>query len=192
MRKFFFLSVAAQILPQDSCWSSTTEALNPGYSPAQGCDASVMLVSANGITTKLDACSSFSIRRLDIIDGVKATLEEACPNTVSCADIIAMAGREAVAYAAGPRITIPLGRRDSTFASTSEAFASLPQPNISMDQFMNLFATYGMSLPESVAIMGSYILLINSLQHLEGLVFWLDDGRTLAFPVESCNYVENM
>jgi peroxidase len=113
-----------------------------------------MLDSANGITTELDASSSFSIRRLDIIDGVKATLEEACPNTVSCADIIAMAGREAVAYAGGPRITIPLGRRDSTFASTSEASASLPQPNISVDQFMNLFATYGMSLPESVAIMG--------------------------------------
>jgi hypothetical protein len=56
-----------------------------------------------------------------------------------------------------------------------------------MDQFMNLFATYGMSLPESVAIMDQYILLINSLQHLEGLVFWLDDGRTLAFPLESCN-----
>jgi peroxidase len=125
-------------------------------------------------------------------DGVKATLEEACPNTVSSADIIAMAGREAVAYAGGPRITIPLGRRDSTFANTSEACASLPQPTISMDQFMSLFATYGMSLPESVAIMGSYILLINSLQHLEGLVFWLDDGRTLAFPLESCNYIENM
>ncbi len=103
-----------------------------------------------------------------------------------------MAGREAVANAGGPRITIPLGRRDSTFASTSEASASLPQPNISIDQFMDLFAAYGMSLPESVAIMGSYILLINSLQHLEGLVFWLDDGRTLAFPLESCKYVENM
>jgi peroxidase len=113
-----------------------------------------MLDSANGITTVLDAGSSFSIRKLDIIDGVKATLEEACPNKVSCADIIAMAGREAVANAGGPRITIPLGRRDSTFASTSEASASLPRPNISMDQFMNLFATYGMSLPESVAIMG--------------------------------------
>jgi hypothetical protein len=50
-----------------------------------------MLVSANGITTELDASSSFSIRRLDIIDGVKATLEEAYPNTASCADI--MAGR---------------------------------------------------------------------------------------------------
>jgi hypothetical protein len=153
MRKFCFLSVAAQILPQDSCWSSTIEALNPGYSPAQGYDASVMLDSANGITTELDASSSFSIRRLDII-GVKATLEEACPNTVSCADIIAMAGPEAVASAGGPRITIPLWRRDSTFASTSEASASLPQPNISMDQFMNLFASYGMSLPHSVAIMG--------------------------------------
>ncbi len=39
----------------------------PFDSPAQGCDASVMLVSANGITTELDASSSFSIRRLDII-----------------------------------------------------------------------------------------------------------------------------
>jgi hypothetical protein len=35
-----------------------------------------MLDSANGITTVLDAGSSFSIRRLDIIDGVKATHEE--------------------------------------------------------------------------------------------------------------------
>ncbi|CAM6077588.1 unnamed protein product [Sphagnum tenellum] len=150
----------------------------------QGCDASVMLDSANGITTELDASSSFGIRRLDIIDGVKATLEEACPNTVSCADIIAIAGREAVAYAGGPRITIPLGRRDSTFASTSEASASLPQPNISVDQFMNLFATYGMSLPESVAIIGGHTLGVGHCRSFESRLQESEPSPGLVFGAE--------
>ncbi len=120
----------------------------------QGCDGSIMLESGNGITSELESGSNFGIRRLDIIDGVKATLEKACPNTVSCADIIAMAGREAVAFTGGPRIDIPLGRRDSTFASAAEATASLPAATISVDQFIALFAGYGMTLSESVAILG--------------------------------------
>ncbi|CAM6008249.1 unnamed protein product [Sphagnum balticum] len=124
----------------------------------QGCDASIMLESGNGITSELESGSNFGIRRLDIIDGVKATLEKACPNTVSCADIIAMAGREAVAFTGGPRIDIPLGRRDSTFASAAEATASLPAATISVDQFIALFAGYGMTLSESVAILGAHTL----------------------------------
>jgi peroxidase len=39
---------------------------------------------------------NLGIRRLDIIAEVKKDLEAACPNTVSCADIVAMVGRDAV------------------------------------------------------------------------------------------------
>ncbi|CAM6025985.1 unnamed protein product [Sphagnum balticum] len=157
------------------------------YCQVQGCDASVMLDSANVITTELtelDASSSFSIRRLEIIDRVKATLEEACSNTVSCADIIAMAGPEAVAYAGGPRITIHLGRRDSTFATTSEASASLPRPNISMDQFMNLFATHGMNISESVAIMGGHTLGVGHCRSFESRPQESDPSPGLVFGAE--------
>jgi hypothetical protein len=133
----------------------------------QGCDASILLDSdsAKGITSETASSANFGIRRLDIIDGVKLVLEEACPNTVSCADIIAIAGREAVAFSGGPRIIIPFGRRDSTLASTAEADARLPGVSIGVDQFISLFAAYGMTIAESVAIMGECNCLWSSSSH---------------------------
>ncbi|KAF8769038.1 hypothetical protein HU200_006995 [Digitaria exilis] len=43
---------------------------------------------------------------------VKAKLEAACPNTVSCADVLAIMARDAVVLAKGPTWPVPLGRRD--------------------------------------------------------------------------------
>jgi hypothetical protein len=62
---------------------------------AQGCDASIMLVSRNG-TAERDAFPSYGLRGYAEIEHIKAKLEDACPLTVSCADIIVMAARDAV------------------------------------------------------------------------------------------------
>lgn len=61
----------------------------------QGCDGSIMLRSRRG-TAERDATPNRSMRGYDAIERIKAKLEMLCPVTVSCADIIAMAARDAV------------------------------------------------------------------------------------------------
>lgn len=123
-----------------------------------GCDASIMLDNGNDGTAELEAGANLGVRRLDFIDNVKARLEAACPQTVSCADIIAMAARDAVALNGGPDITIPLGRLDGFRASSSDAESALPPATISVSNMLSLFGSMGMNLPESVAILGAHTM----------------------------------
>lgn len=63
----------------------------------QGCDASVLLDdSANFVGEKTAAPNLNSLRGFDVIDAIKADLEAFCPETVSCADILATAARDSV------------------------------------------------------------------------------------------------
>ncbi|KAH7295212.1 hypothetical protein KP509_27G037400 [Ceratopteris richardii] len=123
-----------------------------------GCDASILLDSGSDGTAELEAPANLGVRRLDWIDNVKGRLEAACPQTVSCADIIALAAREAVAQNGGPNIDIPLGRLDGFSASSSAAESSLPSATISVSDMFAFFGAMGMSVPESVAILGAHTL----------------------------------
>lgn len=123
-----------------------------------GCDASILLDSGQDGTAELESGANLGVRRLDFIDNVKARLEAACPQTVSCADIIAMAARDAVALNGGPDIAIPLGRLDGFQASSSAAESSLPPATISVSSMLSLFGVMGMNAAESVAILGAHTL----------------------------------
>jgi len=57
----------------------------------------VLLDSVEGMTSeKLAGPNVNSLRGFELIDKIKYLLEEECPVTVSCADILAMAARDAV------------------------------------------------------------------------------------------------
>jgi hypothetical protein len=61
---------------------------------SQGCDASVLLDDAEEVVSEKNAIpNKDSIRGFEVIDEIKAALEEACPQTVSCADTVALAAR---------------------------------------------------------------------------------------------------
>ena len=62
----------------------------------QGCDASVLLDSEGDDIAEKRGAPNLSLNGFSVIDDAKATIEEECPNTVSCADILAIAARDAV------------------------------------------------------------------------------------------------
>lgn len=119
-----------------------------------GCDGSIMI---EGAGKEMSSGSNLGVKRLDIINSVKADMEKTCPSTVSCADIIALAGADAVAFNGGPDIRIALGRRDADVSSVLQADAELPPATSNVDRVLNVFSPFGMTLAESVAILGTSI-----------------------------------
>nr|GMC54189.1 peroxidase 9 [Ipomoea batatas] len=66
----------------------------------QGCDASILLDKTSGMASEKDAGpNKNSIRGIEVVDEIKAELEQVCPHTVSCADILALAARDSTVLA---------------------------------------------------------------------------------------------
>ncbi|KAF3784593.1 hypothetical protein EJ110_NYTH22642 [Nymphaea thermarum] len=93
-----------------------------------GCDASLLLNSTKNNTAEKDVAPSSSLRGFSFIDIVKSKLEEECPGVVSCADILTLAARDAIAAIGGPYWEVSTGRRDGTVSIGSEVFTNLPAP----------------------------------------------------------------
>ncbi|XP_045799168.1 cationic peroxidase 1-like [Trifolium pratense] len=125
----------------------------------QGCDASVLLDDTSSFTGEKSAgANANSLRGFDVIDKIKSKVERLCPNTVSCADILAVAARDSVVALGGPSWGVPLGRRDSTTASLSSANSDLPGPSSDVSDLANAFSKKGFSVREVVALSGSHTI----------------------------------
>ncbi|KAL3695118.1 hypothetical protein R1sor_008769 [Riccia sorocarpa] len=123
-----------------------------------GCDGSVLLASTAGNSAEVDANTNFRIRGQSQINKIKAAVEAKCPQTVSCADIIALAAREAVVQTGGKTWSVPLGRRDSRVSVARDADANLPFPVLSFDGLVQNFAKKGFNAREMVVLSGSHTI----------------------------------
>lgn len=63
----------------------------------QGCDGSVLLNSTKNNQAEKAAIPNLSLTGFNVIDAAKSAVEKVCPGVVSCADILALVARDAVA-----------------------------------------------------------------------------------------------
>jgi peroxidase len=89
---------------------------------------------------------------------VKAKLEAACPNTVSCADDLTLMARDAVVLAKGPFWPVALGRRDGKVSSATEAADELPPANGDIPLLAKIFASKNLDIKDLVVLSGAHTL----------------------------------
>ncbi|KAG0492748.1 hypothetical protein HPP92_005886 [Vanilla planifolia] len=121
-----------------------------------GCDASVMLDGSDGEKFALPNLNS--ARGFEVVDAIKAALENECNGTVSCADILAIAARDSVLLSGGPTWPVLLGRRDGLVSNQSGANSGLPSPFDSVDQIIAKFNAVGLNTTDVVSLSGGHTI----------------------------------
>ncbi|KAJ9688642.1 hypothetical protein PVL29_014346 [Vitis rotundifolia] len=112
----------------------------------QGCDGSV---------GDIDALPDAELRGFGVIDDAKTKLETLCPGVVSCADILALAARDAVGLSGGPIWPVPTGRRDGRLLFVSP---DLPAPTDSIPVLREKFAAKGLNNHDLVTLVGAHTI----------------------------------
>lgn len=126
----------------------------------QGCDASILLKDTSSFRGEQTAGpNNRSIRGLNVIDKIKAEVEDECPGVVSCADILSIAARDSVVALGGPSWKVKVGRRDSRTASFSAANdGRIPPPTSTLQNLINRFQAVGLSAKDMVALSGAHTI----------------------------------
>ncbi|KAK4477403.1 hypothetical protein RD792_016624 [Penstemon davidsonii] len=159
-----------------------------------GCDGSVLLdIKDKSHQTELDSAKNFGIRNRELIDQIKSKVEAVCPQQVSCADVLVLAGRDGVAIAGGPNINVPLGRKDTKIPHTKQqADVGLPRNNVDLAKAVQVFfKEAGITYEETIAILGAHTL---GVTHCDGIMDRLYVNKTVSNPkseVEFVKYLKN-
>ncbi|XP_028796359.1 peroxidase 51-like [Neltuma alba] len=127
-----------------------------------GCDASILVASTKNNKAEKDHPDNLSLAGdgFDTVIKAKAAVDAVpqCRNKVSCADILALATREAVVLAGGPFYVVELGRYDGLESKASSVNGRLPRPDFNLNQLNSLFASNGLTQTEMIALSGAHTL----------------------------------
>ncbi|KAK9100055.1 hypothetical protein Scep_023485 [Stephania cephalantha] len=156
----------------------------------EGCDGSVLL---EGNATERSDPANASLGGFSLIESAKRWLELFCPETVSCADILALAARDAVEYkvkvtailllrqAGGPSMEITTGRRDGRSSLASNVRDNIVDTSFTMDEMIKLFSSKGLSIDDLVVLSGAHTI---GLAHCSAFSDRFEDSNGRLVPVD--------
>ncbi|KAL3508036.1 hypothetical protein ACH5RR_033418 [Cinchona calisaya] len=109
-----------------------------------------------------DAIPNLTLGGFEIIDDIKKQVEQACPGIVSCADILALAARDAVSFPfRGNLWEVPTGRKDGRESLLSNVNGNLPSPFSDFRTLQEVFDNKNLNVNDLVALSGK----INNLPY---------------------------
>ncbi|CBI20054.3 hypothetical protein VitviT2T_018415 [Vitis vinifera] len=120
----------------------------------RGCDASILI---NGTSTEKTTTPNSLLKGYDAIDDAKSQIEDVCPGVVSCADILALAARDAVVLTNGPRWLVLTERRDGRVSLASDT-NNLPGFTESIASQKKKFADKGFNDQDLVTLVGGHTI----------------------------------
>ncbi|KAI3448284.1 hypothetical protein Pfo_004949 [Paulownia fortunei] len=122
----------------------------------EGCEGSILI--DNGMEAdERRAFGHQGVRGFDIIERAKAQLEAACPGIVSCADIVALAARDAVVLAKGPSYEVETGRRDGMVSNIRLA-DNMPDVSDSIQNLKAKFFQKGLTEKDLVVLSAAHTI----------------------------------
>ncbi|KAG6423559.1 hypothetical protein SASPL_113959 [Salvia splendens] len=141
--------------------------INLHYRDCAGCDASILLDHKG---SERSAKASASLRGFQVIDDIKSEVEKKCPKTVSCADILASAARDATTAVGGPFWSVPYGRKDGRISLAKES-QSLPKGRERITDLIELFQSKGLNVLDLVVLSGAHTIGRSSCASLQHRLF---------------------
>ncbi|MCL7030574.1 hypothetical protein MKW94_007384 [Papaver nudicaule] len=126
----------------------------------QGCDASILI---DGTSTEKTAGPNRLLRGYEVIDDAKTQLEAACPNVVSCADILAIVARDSVVVSGGSSWSVPTGRLDGRVSIASET-NNLPGFRDSVETQIQKFDAKKLNIQDLVTLVGGHTIGTSACQ----------------------------
>ncbi|KAK8942824.1 Peroxidase 3 [Platanthera zijinensis] len=136
-----------------------------------GCDGSVLINSTVKNRAEKAAVPNLTLRGFDFIDEIKGLVEEECPGVVSCADILALTARDAVAVIGGPYWNVPTGRRDGLISNMVEALNNIPAPTFNLSTLQKSFASKGLDAHDLVLLSGAHTIGIGHCQFFSNRLY---------------------
>ncbi|GJX52579.1 peroxidase 64-like protein [Tanacetum coccineum] len=122
----------ANLLVQKECRGEYESGLVNGLGQGVGYNVDLVLIqvmkravmgrfcsTANNQAEK-DGPPNISLHAFYVIDNAKKAVEALCPKTVSCADILELAARDAVTLSGGPTWDVPKGRKDGRVSKATD------------------------------------------------------------------------
>ncbi|XP_023737141.1 peroxidase 24 [Lactuca sativa] len=161
-------SVSVETTVRDIVWSKVSA--NPAMAAkllrlhyhdcfVRGCDGSILLDPVQNSTNEKTARPNKSLSGYEVIDEIKTTLESDCPGTVSCADILALAARDAVSFQFQTKMwPVFTGRKDGLVSLESEVGINLPSAGANFTTLVTQFGNKGLDIHDLVALSGAHTI----------------------------------